>query len=332
MAVISKQFTTHKRGESDADIQDSVSVNAEKGRFALSDGVSQSFLPRLLADILTETYVNASAEDVFPPADLPGLFEERKEAYLSTLDEFGRTMQELAEETFKIAAATFVGLEISKQQISWKVIGDSCLFVIPDKGDLRCVCSEEVIVDSEGIVHAHFDNSPAQIHSDGNRYGNIVEGTANKEPGWYILMSDAISDWFINRHNSKEDVVSRLFSLNDNAHFENLVQEEWQAQRLKSDDCSVIIIRIDDDTDIVPTNDEPGPEYFNSSASQIENEPDAGYFNSSETLQEEPISEVQCAEQEEKVGRVEKMFHVICSKLFQNKDTNDSSKELHQCD
>lgn len=247
MAVISKYFTTHKRCENNEDIQDSVCVNEENGRYALSDGVSKSFLPRLLADILTETYVTTSNDDTFPPVNLPEMFKKRKNAYISSLDEFGIIMQEIAEETYEKAAATFVGLKICNQYVSWKIIGDSCLVMISDKGNIRCICSEKVTIEADGSIHIAFGNNPAQIQSDGNICGNFIAGSAKRHSGWYILMSDAISDWFIDRYNNGDNVIQRLFTLGNNVEFEDLIEEEFQAKRMRNDDCSVILIRVEDE-------------------------------------------------------------------------------------
>lgn len=251
MAVISKHFTTHKRGENDEDIQDSICINEENGRFALSDGVSQSFLPRILADILTEAYVNATDDISFPPSDLPEIFKNRRDAYFSTRDEFGNALQELVEEDYKTGAATFVGLEFRGGHVSWKVIGDSCLFIIPDDGNIQCICSEKVTVDASGSIHVAFGNHPAQIQSNGNVYGHFITGSIQKACGWYILMSDAISMWFIERYNKGFNEAQKLFSLDGNGAFEILIEEEYQAKRIKSDDCSVILIRVEnEDTEV----------------------------------------------------------------------------------
>lgn len=325
MAVISKQFTTHKRGESDSDIQDSINVDIEQGKYALSDGVSQSFLPRMLADILTEAYVNASADGTpFPPADLPQQFAARKEAFLASLDEFGRTIQEITEETFKVSAATFVGLVIGEKEVSWKVIGDSCLFILPDDGEIRCVSSDQATMDEEGVLHIQFGYTPAQIHSDGKLCGNIViDGTAPREAGWYVLMSDAISEWFVARWNNHEDVLGRLFALKDNAEFEELVEQEWQAQRIKSDDCSVVIIRVDiDPKETLPAPEpapepvpEPEPEYIEDAAPCRNEEPEPEPAPEPEP-EPEPVPVPEPEPQTCWIGRAWRILCAISSKLF----------------
>lgn len=240
--VISKSFTTHKRGERDKDIQDSVSINELKGRYALSDGISRSFLPRLLADIITE---NFTANGTLSSITLSQLFNLKKEEYLSTLDDDGVALQEIAEETFKNASATFVGLEICNQKVKWKVLGDSCLLIIPKDGTPQCICSNKVTISDDNKLHVIFGNNTAHIRSDGKIFGSLIEGEADIiESGWYILMSDAISEWFINMFNEGCNMASFLFKLEGNDEFEEFIESEYKSKRMRSDDCSVILIRI----------------------------------------------------------------------------------------
>lgn len=155
-------------------------------------------------------------------------------------------LQEIAEETFKHGAATFVGLELLNHRATWKVLGDSCLFILPDKGFPQCICSDSVKVSDDGKINISFGSHPAQIHSDGQVFGNFATGSDEMiEVGWYVLMSDAISEWFVNQLNEGNNMASALFNLNSNEEFEYLVEREYQANRMRSDDCTVLIIRID---------------------------------------------------------------------------------------
>ena len=45
-------FYTHKRGETYGDIQDSIGVDEQTQRFAISDGVTNSFIPQVLSRML----------------------------------------------------------------------------------------------------------------------------------------------------------------------------------------------------------------------------------------------------------------------------------------
>jgi hypothetical protein len=248
MDVTTKYFTTHKRGENDEDIQDSVQVNDENGRYAVSDGVSKSFLPRLLADVLTENFVETEG-DGLDGITIAQKFEKKKQEYLSPLDEETKTWLEIVEETLTYAAATFVGLNIQvrSQMVTWTVLGDSCLFVIPEKGMAQCICSNQVTISDDGALQVSFGNTPAQIRSDGKIFGKPIRGGAELiNSGWYVLMTDAISEWFINRLNEKNNVASILFGLNGNEAFEDFIEKEYQGGKMRSDDCSVVLIRIEE--------------------------------------------------------------------------------------
>lgn len=331
MAVISKYFTTHKRGDTDEDIQDSVCVNEENGRYALSDGVSKSFLPRLLADILTETYVASSDEDAFPPTDLPDLFVQRKEAYIAALDEFGATMQEIAEETLVMSAATFVGLTIHDQYVSWRVIGDSCLFIIPDTGDIHCICSEKINISPDRSIHIAFGNHPAQIRSDGVVCGNIIEGRAPKETGWYILMSDKISDWFIGRHNCGDNVIQRLFSLNNNAEFEAMIEEEFQAKNIENDDCSVVLIRVCDGEAINShlIKDEPDSSYFDYAEAEGKFVMECSENGPHEYFEKMDSDTLGSGKPDSLLSKISNLLSKIFNLQFKHSKKTNGNKELH---
>lgn len=245
MEVISKAFSIHKRGESPEDNQDSVCMSENNMRFALSDGVSMSFLPHIMSKTLTSSYVNANSEDLFPPEALASLFKEARDKYMTTLDDFSYMLQEGVEKEFKNGAATFVGVELCNGKISWQVIGDSCLFLFPHGKPMKCICSEKVEITEDSKFKITFGNHPAQIHSDGTIVGKILKGEMKMTPGYYILMSDAMSAWFIDRINQNEtDIFERLYNLTDINAFENLIEHEYNAGHLKNDDCSMIAISI----------------------------------------------------------------------------------------
>lgn len=236
-------FYTHKRGETYGDIQDSIGVDEQTQRFAISDGVTNSFIPQVLSRILTNAFVSSGIAG-FPPLNLHELFTIERGAYLNSLDEDQRFLQEMVEEEFKDAAATFVGVEISDNLIKWIVIGDSCLFILPDNGSLSCYCSNESHADNEDKIHVVFDSHPAQILSNGQTKGKIVQGELEFAPYWIILASDAMSAWIVEAYNNKCNPALLLSEISDNEDFERFVDQEYKEGRLKSDDESVVLVRL----------------------------------------------------------------------------------------
>ena len=243
MEVISKYFTTHKRGENVEDNQDSISVDDTIHRYALSDGVSNSFLPHIISGLLTKLFVEKGMEEPFPSQQIPDRFQEERSVYLDSLDDFGRMIQECAEEEFVTGSATFAGVEVIGDAITWRVIGDSCIFLIYDDGSYDCLTSDPVNHDADGRLTVAFGNHPSQIFSNGKMVGKIQEGCCKVRPKRIVIMSDAMSAWFVDRLNEKDDAINQLYSLaDDDDEFENFVQKEYDAGRLKDDDESVIIL------------------------------------------------------------------------------------------
>lgn len=239
-----KYFITHKRGEIDEDIQDRVAVNVGRGRFALSDGVTNSFLPHILSDILTRLFVEEGEDGQFPPSSLPDIFFKARNKYLDSLNEDIRILQEMVEEEFHFSAATFVGISVRNSKITWQILGDSCLFILHQNGKLRCFCSMNVTTTPEGYLQVDFDNYPRQIRSSGEIVGEWIKGEQKIYPGWIVLASDAMSQWIVQKHNEGNNPIPLLWNLNDNQEFETFVDRECHENRLKSDDESVIIIKI----------------------------------------------------------------------------------------
>ncbi len=255
MSIQIKSFITHKRGETDDDIQDSIDYDLQRGRFALSDGVTNSFLPNVLSNLLTHSFVNDEDVAIFPPISLPQRFKEQRDQYMDALDEDARILQEMVEEEFHIGAATFVGLYLKGNEFSWQVLGDSCLFIVPKDGRMRCFCSMPVNISPEWKLKVDFGNRPRQIHSSGAVVGEWTKGKRTISSGWVVMASDAMSNWLIQQYNVGNDPIYALWNLNDNEDFEKYVEQECQAERLKSDDESVIIFKVDEKVDSSPISE-----------------------------------------------------------------------------
>jgi len=123
-------FHTHKRGNAPHEYEDAFAGNADKGRFAVADGASESSFVATWAKLLAESFVAAArrpwreldwlaparqhwAEDV-DPLPLPWYAEEKRE---------------------QGAYATFLGIAFRKGRTAgdpayWRAVavGDSCLF------------------------------------------------------------------------------------------------------------------------------------------------------------------------------------------------------------
>lgn len=244
-----KHFITHKRGETNADIQDSLSYDVSSGRYAISDGVTQSFLPQLWSKLLVEHFVSSSFSRFDISASLLEDFEKEKKKFVSNLNDEQKFLVELAEEEFQHAAATFAGVIVENKKVSWQVIGDSCVFIIPSSDKIQCICSKPCEIDSQGHIQIKFDNHPDYIVSDGTIKGNFQEGCITMEKGWILMMTDALSDWFIMQYNAGNNPLNKLLEIESPDEFEIFINNEYHAGRIKSDDTSMLLFNICDAID-----------------------------------------------------------------------------------
>ena len=251
-----KHYITHKRGETNADIQDSIDYDLSKGKYAISDGVTQSFIPQIWSKVLVNHYVSTSENKLTITDDLLKQFDTAKEQFIHDLDDDQRFFQELAEDEFKNAAATFAGIKIENHNILWQVIGDSCIFIVSSSGVIRCVNSMPDDIDSKGHINMSFDNHPDYIISNGTIKGSFIEGCCSLDSGWIVMMTDALSSWFITQFNAGNDPLDILMTLNDIDDFEGFIEKEYRDGRLKSDDSTVLIISIDSEYKGTNTKDD----------------------------------------------------------------------------
>jgi hypothetical protein len=240
-----KSFLTGKRGEGSNGIEDNIAVDMSSGRFAVSDGVSQSFLPQVWSGILTQAWITVDNIDNFPQENLYEQFHQEKDRIMEFLDEDTRMDYEDLETKYKTASATFCGVELQEGLLRWVVIGDSCLFILPDGEHPQCISSHPMPTDDEGKITPYFDNTPFQVLANGKVYGEWVRGEREFEKGTLLLMSDAMSAWFINAHNEGHTPLEQLMALTDDESFEQWVDEQYRLGLLNSDDESVVIVQLD---------------------------------------------------------------------------------------
>lgn len=244
--MYAKSFLTGKRGEGRNGIEDSVALDVFGGRFAVSDGVSKSFLPQVWSSILTQSWIAIDKIDDFPPKDLCSQFRQERDRIMDLLDEDSRMDMEDLENIYHTASATFCGVELRGNLLRWMLLGDSCLFLLPEGEYPRCISSYPMPTDEKGHITPYFDNTPYQMLADGRVYGKWTQGEMQIEKGVVLLMSDAMSEWFIKAHNEEREPLRQLMSLTDEDSFEQWVQEQYNLGFISSDDESVIIVQLDD--------------------------------------------------------------------------------------
>lgn len=241
MKIKIKGFITSKKSELYSDCADNYAINREHNKFAISDGVSKSFFPKVWSDILVKKYV-----DQKDWKDEEFIIQCQKE-WQSKIDEivnqpetkwFTKSQYNRKDP----ALATFVGLQFIESEQKWiaQALGDSFLFFIPkDSNKIKIQLSSK----SEPII---FDNFPDYLSSIGNSHKGEKKPIRGEkiENGTFYLMTDALAEWFLQ---NTEQAKQTLDNIKTQEQYLETIKNERNANRLNDDDSAVLIIEVIDD-------------------------------------------------------------------------------------
>lgn len=245
MQISIKGYITSKESELFYDCADRYAYNKSQNKFAISDGVSKSFFPKIWADVLVKKWVDSKEFDEAQfildcQQDWLNQVTEvvnKPDAKWFTKNAFNRKESGLA---------TFVGLRFFKKKTDWfwkaNALGDSFLFFVPNK--FKDFSKECIVLSSkqEPIV---FDNFPDYLSSLGKNHKG--EKQLKENPlitGSFYLMTDALAEWFLNE---KEDALNKISLWQNQKDFERFVDEERYNKKLGNDDSAILIISIEED-------------------------------------------------------------------------------------
>lgn len=246
-------FITHKLSENFSDCQDRFRVNPDTKSIALSDGMSQSFLQAIWADLLCKEFTDS---ETWVPSDDDALRNIREEwtrkcsEHLQDQEKAGNPHSYLIRNAIRnnaSAGATFLGVRLGTNKLEYCVLGDSCLIHIKNGkiGSLESIISSQV---------GDFDSFPDFLdsHPAKKSKGTIKYGTLSLSKGdALLLVSDPFSDFFYEKVKSGEtceDCISRIMDLKSHDDFERLVSD-WRNAGMTNDDSTLIIIEYDNNSD-----------------------------------------------------------------------------------
>lgn len=223
-------------------IEDSLSINVKNQRFAIADGMTESYLSGIFANLLVKQYTDEMSyfytDDKTCVAPNLCLDWKRKaeSMELSVKGSIDEPRLLRKKRIYPFAASTFAGISVNNNNsIDYTVIGDSCVFVLDKNFSLQTVVPR---VDITG-----FTNTPSYICSDGKIIGNIYNGTIKLSDGYIFLMTDAIANWFVNNLADNPQIVSQIWNLSSHTEMISLLDNEYQSRRLKPDDIAVIALK-----------------------------------------------------------------------------------------
>ncbi|MBR5698015.1 MAG: protein phosphatase 2C domain-containing protein [Prevotella sp.] len=213
--------------------------------FAIADGVGNSLFPGEWATLLCKDFIEhpmlfSDNSQLVREDELISKWEEIRSHKISNLTDDEKFIYEMGLEKADFAASTFVGLSLDEKGWACQAIGDSYLFVV-DK-------SFEIIRKVASMDGRGFDNFPEYFGSKKEQNnGTLIrrEGTYDNV-AFFVLMTDALSDWFLETTIEKR---KNLLSIRSHADFETFVDKERQQLLLKDDDTTIIVLKIKENGD-----------------------------------------------------------------------------------
>lgn len=234
-----------KEAEKFSDCADRYSVDIAHCRFAISDGVSKSFFPKIWSEILVQSWVEGLK-------DTRALISKSQEEWLQKVTELvnNPNTKWYTKNAFNLrepGLATFIGLEFYLKNDRWywqaDAIGDSFLFFLPQhKRSLENVGSFSFSTHS---ADEDFDNFPDYLSSRGDNHKGEVKKLSDARlcSGSFFLMTDALAEWFIS---DSSGAIEILNNINSQKEFENFVQSARRKGKLANDDTSFLAIKVSD--------------------------------------------------------------------------------------
>lgn len=229
---------------------DRLAINLPAAQFAISDGVSKSYLSSIWADLLVSDYVNSSLSDKILFRDLlkehvqelGQKWKEKAEIYESSVDEYAKELLKISKHKYSYAAATFAGIKIIDNTLFYEVIGDSCIFLLSNEGNLKSLSTNSI---------SKFDTYPDYITSKATLRGKWLSGGEKLNSGYVFMMTDALSEWFISQQKIDIQFADKLWQLHSHAEFEYMLQmersrfvDDKKQYALKNDDCTLVMLKV----------------------------------------------------------------------------------------
>lgn len=235
-------------GDKYSQCADRFAIGTDKNCFAIADGVGESLFPYDWAELVCEDFIanpNLFCENnkLVRENALIEAWNRKRDERIANLTETELFIYQMGLKKADFAACTFVGLSIDKKQWQSLALGDSYLFVL-DK-------NLEIIESVASQKGEEFSNFPEYFASQAEKnHGKTIKacGDINKVT-YFVLLTDAISDWFIKVDTNKR---KELLAVSDMPSFHSLVNKERESGNMKDDDTTAVIIEVvhDDSDDI----------------------------------------------------------------------------------
>lgn len=257
-STILAAFKTSKFGSKPSNCADSFAISPDGYRIAIADGVSKSYMPKFVADALTEYYVSDKFPDgpLFSDRNATELisyivaeWDSKSNIFEASVDEDTAFDLVYQRELYGMGASTFAGICIGKEEFSFDVLGDSCIFIIPKDHSLSPIILSsmpcEVTLENETPFKCDFGIHPHFIDTKGRIVGEPLEGSVKAFDCTILLATDAFSDWFC-RNYTKEDanhIIDTLKGIDSPEKFDSFI-DNLRDRDLKNDDVAIVLVDV----------------------------------------------------------------------------------------
>lgn len=243
MKVSITGFITCKSAEQYIDCADNYAVYKNTHKFAVSDGVSKSFFPKIWSEILVTNFVERTdLNQVELIKVCQKEWQQRIDEIVSLPDTKWFTKAQYNRKD--PALATFVGLQFFEKEKKWSAsaLGDSFLFFVPKSFKNY---EEELVKLSSKTVPIIFDNFPDYLTSIGDNHKGKLETIRSQKmvDGTFYLMTDALAEWFINEG---ENAIGKITVWKSQADFQRFITQAIEDNQLTNDDCAILRIELSD--------------------------------------------------------------------------------------
>lgn len=220
---------------------DRYAIDLNTKSIAIADGVGGSLYPSFLSERITKDFV----------ANPVGLFDETSHSlnkdYSTEFDTYYRCrynelppakqqILDLKVEQTKTSSCTFVGCRVIDKCLKYYALGDSYLFFIANDGTMKKISSME---------GKEFDVFPEYFSTSGKHNGILKIGEISLQNGVLLMMTDALSDWFIKYYEEDKSILSKILALDSHKKYKDFCNIELATGRLHDDDCTLIIAKIE---------------------------------------------------------------------------------------
>lgn len=227
-------------GDKYSQCADRFAISENGNHFAIADGVGASFFPAIWAEIVSKDFVQHSESFIdknvlVNEARLIGEWNDKVKVATANLSDKENFLIEMAKDKCDFAACTFVGLTIDKDKWHCQALGDSYLFILNDEYKII-----ESVASQQG---QDFDNFPEYFAScHGKNNGSVLVKSGDiSNIAYFVLLTDAISDWFIKADSNKRKALVELQHLCD---FRSFIDAERANNAMKDDDTTAVVIKV----------------------------------------------------------------------------------------